>query len=237
MSLYRSTRFSIKMVLKNKQRTLTMALGIMIAISLVIGVLGYIDYSQNEVISRAVQDVPIDMTIFQNSPDTSVAPQFTAYLNHYQVPSFITNSEFIQATLPLSRQPGIIISTNTSTITTGKVLNLNINGLPATVFGINMSYLSSFPEVFRVLNGSATSLSNSTVFISQSLSDQTGISQNDNINVTIQKLSVNLPTRTASVSLITQKLFNVSGIVYINSQVFQQVSDSFTPLLHHLQII
>ena len=115
MSLYKSFRFSIKMILKNKQRTLTMALGIMIAISLVIGVLGYIDYSQNEVISRAVVNIPIDMTAFQSTPTVSDVSGFQSSLAKYPVSSFISGSEFIEATSILGRDtPGVIVPKNST---------------------------------------------------------------------------------------------------------------------------
>ena len=231
MSLYKSTHFSVKMILKNKQRTLTMALGIMIAIALVIGVLGYIDYSQNEVISRAVQDIPIDMTVFQNTPDSSQVSGFTSYLSSYG--SFVTNSEFIQGTLPASpNNPGVAVPTNTTETNTsstdgGGFINL-LRGQVMLV-GINMSYFNTFSDIFSINQGSASSLTNSTVFISQTYSDQSGYTQGSSVNITLQSINIDFQTRSASVSMLNQDFFNVSGIVTINSAIFQKSIDSFNP--------
>ena len=228
-------------MLNKKQPTHTMALGIMIAISLVIGVLGYIDYSQNEVISRAVVNIPIDMTAFQSTPTVSDVAGFQSSLAKYPDPSFISGSEFIEATSFLGRDtPGVIVHTNstatgsTSLSSGGAFANLTnlINGTTAVLYGVNYSYFQTFSNVFRLTNGSATTFTNSTVFISSTFSDQTGIGQNDNMNLTIQSLNISgfqaFQNGNISVSLLDQGMFTVSGIVDINSVLFQSSSDSFT---------
>ena len=239
MSLYRSTSFSIKMILKNKQRTLTMALGIMVAIGLVIGVLGYIDYSQNEVISRAVQDIPIDMTAFQSNPSVADVPSFQNLVAKYPVSSFVIGSEFIEATtIQDLNHPIAIVPSNSTTSTPsfagggeiGRFANL-INGTPVVLYGVNFSYFQTFSNLFRVTNGSASSFTNSTVFVSNVFADQTGFVQNDNLNLTLQNFPNLRSFRTGNttVTLLNQKTFTVSGIVEINTKIFQQSNDAFNP--------
>ena len=243
-SAYRSTRFSVKMILKNKQRTLTMALGIMIAIALVIGILGYIDYSQNEVITRAVQDISVDMTAFQSTPSFSQASDFNSYLAKYSPSSFISGYEYIEASSILgANSPGIVVppspsailANTTSTSGFGTARFLNINGTSATVFGVNSSYFKTFSDIFRTENGSTPTLTSSSVFVSNTFADQTGYQQNDPINITIQELNIATSSGSQSfrdfnisTSLVAQKMFNITGIVDINSNIFQQSTDSFT---------
>ena len=181
MSLYKSTRFSIKMILKNKQRTLTMALGIMIAIGLVIGVLGYIDYSQNEVISRAVQDIPIDMTAFQSTVNANDVSSFQSKLAQFPESSFISSSEYIEATTIMGRNsPGVIIPNNTTTTNATTTAGAGVfaelanvvNGTSVVLYGVNSSYFNTFSQIFRLTNDSATTFTNSTVFVSKTFSDQ-----------------------------------------------------------------
>jgi ABC-type antimicrobial peptide transport system permease subunit len=217
------------MLRRNSGRALTMCLGIALAVALVVGVFSYIDYSQNEVIERAVEDIYIDLTVFQNDdPNSDTLESFNSYIEDYT--SLVDSSELIFGTTNIApTKPGILVGTGDNvTFSMGKSSETNVSEIesqPAILLAINQSYFETFPEIFSLTPESSTSLTNSTIYVSTQLSASLNIEQGEDLNVTIQTLSF----ETRSFQVEQHSNFNISGIVEIDHAAFQNALNSFLP--------
>ena len=156
--------YALKLIIRNRRRTLTYLFGVVLAVGLFSGILFFIDASTRRMTQTAVDPVLVDMQV----RSTLLKPDMTPIINSLKKEPFITHVEpVIIADFNSLSVPG-----SSKTTSAGKL------------FVLHPSYYGAF-KALRVLRGKADQ---SGILVSQAAANDLGLSLGDKLAVNFDQM-------------------------------------------------
>lgn len=158
-------KYALKLILRNKRRTLTYLFGLVLAVGLFSGILFFVDASADKMTQAAIAPVVVDMQVRSSLAQPDMSPvrkvlEGEAFVTHVEP---VVIAEFTSLSLPLSNQA----------TATGKL------------FVLQPSYYGAY-DALRLLSGEATP---SGVLISQTAANDLGLLIGDSVAVNFDQLA------------------------------------------------
>jgi len=175
-------RLALRNARRNKRRSFIIASGIILSIGVISSVFAYVDTSSNQLVSRSMDDLPVDLSInFANR--SSTISNVTEILDSIQG---MPESKILEATDPiigggpfeLNSQTGFVVAKDSNFTLSPFQENANPEYIPTFGFGLTREYLNRRNSPFTVIETVTDLLQPDQVWMSHS----TAVANNFPIN-------------------------------------------------------
>ncbi|MBU1660440.1 MAG: FtsX-like permease family protein, partial [Chloroflexi bacterium] len=158
-------KYALKLIVRNKRRTLTYLFGLVLAVGLFSGILFFVDASANRMTQSAIAPVVVDMQVRSTLAQPNMGPVGEMLVGEPYVTQVepVIIADFTSLSLPVSNQA----------TTAGKL------------FVLKPTYYDGFGAL-RILSGQATP---SGVLISQAAANELGLAVGDSVAVNFDQLA------------------------------------------------
>ncbi|MFX1511346.1 MAG: FtsX-like permease family protein, partial [Promethearchaeota archaeon] len=219
---------------RNRRRTIVLAFGLIISISVLTGIFTYIDTTNAALIQRSIEDLSVDISVnFANrSTQVEEVNKVVDYIENVVASDMILQADRICGGMPYDdwQKEGFVINeaiSNESTNTPSRE--------PTFVFGVDFSYFTLVQSVFSFLNvsGSVNSIDTGMAFISKPLAESKGWTIGQNLSIGMSKATTislfGIPIRRSKI--VKQVNVTVNDFMELDLKIFMDNLMAFIPEL------
>ncbi|MFX0085638.1 MAG: FtsX-like permease family protein [Candidatus Hodarchaeota archaeon] len=234
MTMITSVLYAIKSIRRNFRRTFTLMFGVIMSLTIVSGVLFYVDSTSGELIEAVLDDIHIDLAISDTSLTEAEAKSLQEFVQ-LNTSDLITSVEIIAGTKPFGPNTvGAIVAAdnqyNLPTDDLRTIFTSEQNFTTTYIFGIEPSYLETF-SIFSTIDNITEIFENDQVLISRSINEYFKDDTDNILNLSLVSFEIDISTMppTPNLGIPLSVELNVGGIVNVDTAAMEEVSYAFEP--------
>ncbi len=220
--------YAFNSTVRNKRRSFTLMLGIIISLAVISGVLFYVDNASGTLVETALREVDTDLIVSAEKSDFELISQVNNFAET-NLSDMVISSELLLNINPfVIRTPGAVASTELlpETLTRSSDINFTLT----YIMGVNSSFFSN-TGIFntQLSENEIDNILNSSVIVSNELITSLNLDIGDSFNLSLIQSQMIQSDSGRTIKLIPNYTsnFSIGSTVSVNQEVFMNLLTAF----------